>query len=509
MDAHADAVARAKAIAARLAGLSSVAAPAVPGGGHYSHPPAAPSSSSSSSTSGAPDAADVSAMLDAALGGGGGGGGGGGEGIDQQHPDLSRKRGVEAALASLIPGLGTTYSDSSSKRPRGAGDGGGGDDHESVKKIWIPSDRNPGYNYVGLLIGPGGSKQRELVASSGGGVRISIRGKGSNSKGGEESVPGMPEEPLHVLLEGRKDSVDRAEKLVRELLEDSEAADREKARQLGSMNPDQASIGGGASAVDGVLPAGGYTPKPVAQILGQTHAGSSSLSAYGPPGSSDLGGGAATTLEEKIGIPNGVVGFVIGRGGESIASMQRRTGCRVQIQKEHEMAPGTSMRVITLTANDPGAISDCRAIIEGMVRERMMANVGGGGGGGGGGMSAGGAGLGFGGGGGRRHDGGRWGGRRPGVQRLVADGAAPEGTVGRSGARHHTGPGRGRRPDHREGWDADSEHTGEVGCERADTAGGRREQPPCEDREHHPPQQGGGGVREADDRGGFGDEVGE
>ena len=122
MDAHADAVARAKAIAARLAGLSSVAAPAVPGGGHYSHPPAAPPPSSS--TSGAPDAADVSAMLDAALGGGGGGGGGG-EGIDQQHPDLSRKRGVEAALASLIPGLGTTYSDSSSKRPRGAGDGGG------------------------------------------------------------------------------------------------------------------------------------------------------------------------------------------------------------------------------------------------------------------------------------------------------------------------------------------------------------------------------------------------
>ena len=154
-------------------------------------------------------------------------------------------------------------------------------------------------------------------------MKISIRGKGSNSTGGEESVPGMPEEPLHVLLEGRKDSVDRAEKLVRELLEDSEAADREKARQLGSMNPDQASIGGGASAVDGVLPAGGYTPKPVAQILGQTHAGSSSLSAYGPPGSSDLGGGAATTLEEKIGIPNGVVGFVIGRGGESIASMQR------------------------------------------------------------------------------------------------------------------------------------------------------------------------------------------
>jgi transcription antitermination factor NusA-like protein len=361
MDAHADAVARAKAIAARLAGLSSIAAPAVPGdGGAYSYTPA------STTTTTPPDAADVSAMLDAALGGGGGGAttdnNGGGAGQGQQPPDLSRKRGVEEALASLIPGLGTTGAASGDASKRLRTDGVHGDD-EAVKKIWIPSDRNPGYNYVGLLIGPGGSKQRELVASSGGNVKISIRGKGSNSKGGgaEESIPGMPEEPLHVLIEGRKESVDRAEQLVRELLEDSDAADREKARQLGSMNPES-----GIAPIDGAVSAGGYTPKPVAQILGQT-----SLSAYGPP-STDQG----ATLEEKIGIPNGVVGFVIGRGGESIASMQRRTGCRVQIQKEHEMAPGTSMRVITLTANDASAISDCRAIIEGMVRERMMASGG-------------------------------------------------------------------------------------------------------------------------------------
>ena len=44
---------------------------------------------------------------------------------------------------------------------------------------------------MGLLIGPAGSKQRELVAASGGDVKISIRGKGS--KGSESLVPGMPE----------------------------------------------------------------------------------------------------------------------------------------------------------------------------------------------------------------------------------------------------------------------------------------------------------------------------
>lgn len=254
------------------------------------------------------------------------------------------KRGVEDALASLIPGLGHAEAN---KRARTDGGGGG---HEATKKIMIPTERNPGYNYVGLLIGPGGSKQRELVASSGGNVKISIRGKGSK---GDVSVPGMPEEPLHVLLEGKQESVDKAEALVRELLENTEAADKEKARQLGSMNP----------SADGESK-GGYTPKPVAQIL----AGSSALSAYGP-------GVGETQVEEKIGVPNGVVGFIIGRGGESITSMQRRTGCRVQIQKEHEMAPGTAQRVITLTASTAEAIAACRAIIENMVKERMLANA--------------------------------------------------------------------------------------------------------------------------------------
>ena len=65
---------------------------------------------------------------------------------------------------------------------------------ECTKKIMIPQEQNPGYNFVGLLIGPGGSKQRELVAASGGDVKISIRGKGSKSQ--ESLVPGMPEVSL-------------------------------------------------------------------------------------------------------------------------------------------------------------------------------------------------------------------------------------------------------------------------------------------------------------------------
>jgi far upstream element-binding protein len=259
---------------------------------------------------------------------------------------------VEDALASLIPGLG--HSDSNKRARTDGGGGVGATDGRATKKIWIPSDKNPGYNYVGLLIGPGGSKQRELVAQSGGQVKISIRGKGSSQK--MDSVPGMPDEPLHVLLEGSQECVDKAEILVRELLENSEAADKEKSRQLGSLNE-----GGDKPAASST-----YTPKPVAQILGQM-AGSTPLSAYGSA--------PEQQVEEKIGVPNGVVGYIIGKGGESITSMQRRTGCRVQIQKEHEMAPGTAQRVITLTAPTAESIAQCRGIIEEMVKERLAATA--------------------------------------------------------------------------------------------------------------------------------------
>jgi hypothetical protein len=50
--------------------------------------------------------------------------------------------------------------------------------------------------------------------------------------------------------------------------------------------------------------------------------------------------------------------------------MQRKSGCRVQIQSEHELEPGTTQRIITLTGASPEAVSMCRGIIEEMVQER-------------------------------------------------------------------------------------------------------------------------------------------
>ena len=163
-------------------------------------------------------------------------------------------------------------------------------------------------------------------------------------------MPGQPEEPLHVALEGNRDSVRNAEALVNELLNDSTKAQAEKEKQLAVV---AGSKENGAST---------YQPKPVAQLLGLNS------NHYGPAPD------ATEVVEEKIGVPNGVVGFIIGKGGESITSMQRKSGCRVQIQKEHEMESGTTQRIITLIGATQESVSMCRGIIEDMVKERLRLN---------------------------------------------------------------------------------------------------------------------------------------
>jgi len=102
-------------------------------------------------------------------------------------------------------------------------------------------------------------------------------------------------------------------------------------------------------------------PKPVSQILGLNGDGGGGN--YSPDAGSEV-------IEERIGIPNDFTGYIIGRGGASITSMQRKSGCRVQIQSEHELEPGTTQRIITLTGASPEAVSMCRGIIEEMVQER-------------------------------------------------------------------------------------------------------------------------------------------
>ena len=97
------------------------------------------------------------------------------------------------------------------------------------------------------------------------------------------------------------------------------------------------------------------------------------------------GGGGGGGSSEAMEVPVDAVGLVIGKGGETIKALQTNHGVRINIQRNEEAAPTSSVRVITLVGNDAGR-AGARAEIEGLVSSRD----GGGGGFGGGGFWGGG-----------------------------------------------------------------------------------------------------------------------
>jgi transcription antitermination factor NusA-like protein len=235
---------------------------------------------------------------------------------------------------------------------------------------------------------PGNGKDKDAPPK----FAIELRGRGSSRP---PPLPGMPELPLHIMLLGLPEAITRAEPIVEPLLYDAENApleqlspEMQEQQQQMLLQQQQQQSYEGALTVQGGRNGGNnnmanYRPTSVAQLIGQANMSPEDAMVA----ASQMQGQG---LEEEVLVPNGVVGFIIGRGGENISSMQAKTGCKVQIQKEHELQPGQAQRVITLQAMRQEQIDECRALIENMVQERVQASGGRGGPGGGGGMSSGG-----------------------------------------------------------------------------------------------------------------------
>jgi splicing factor 1 len=85
------------------------------------------------------------------------------------------------------------------------------------RKLYIPVDKYPNYNFIGLIIGPRGITQKKLEKETG--AKISIRGKGSEKEGkAQKNQEGM-DEPLHVLITGDTDeAVEAASVVISKLL---------------------------------------------------------------------------------------------------------------------------------------------------------------------------------------------------------------------------------------------------------------------------------------------------
>lgn len=113
-----------------------------------------------------------------------------------------------------------------------------------TRKVFIPFREYPGYNFIGLIIGPRGNTQKKMEQETS--CKISIRGKGSVKEGSKgrssQSEVTAEDEDLHVFITGENDeSLDAAEKLVRDLLrpidDDKNDHKQKQLRELVSSPP--------------------------------------------------------------------------------------------------------------------------------------------------------------------------------------------------------------------------------------------------------------------------------
>ena len=71
-------------------------------------------------------------------------------------------------------------------------------------QVYIPQKDYPGYNFIGLIIGPRGNTQKRMQKETN--TKIAIRGKGSVKEGAarDPKYDYGEEEELHVLITGDK-----------------------------------------------------------------------------------------------------------------------------------------------------------------------------------------------------------------------------------------------------------------------------------------------------------------
>ncbi|KAJ1384596.1 Splicing factor 1, helix-hairpin domain [Sesbania bispinosa] len=103
------------------------------------------------------------------------------------------------------------------------------------KKLYIPMKEYPGYNFIGLIIGPRGNTQKRMEKETG--AKIVIRGKGSVKEGRLQQKRDLKPDPsenedLHVLVEAEtQESLDAAAGMVEKLLQPVDEVLNEHKRQ--------------------------------------------------------------------------------------------------------------------------------------------------------------------------------------------------------------------------------------------------------------------------------------
>ncbi|XP_050385693.1 splicing factor-like protein 1 [Argentina anserina] len=112
------------------------------------------------------------------------------------------------------------------------------------RKLYIPMKDYPGYNFIGLIIGPRGNTQKRMEKETG--AKIVIRGKGSVKEGRLQQKRDLKPDPsenedLHVLVEAdTQEALDAAAGMVEKLLQPVDEVlnehKRQQLRELAALN---------------------------------------------------------------------------------------------------------------------------------------------------------------------------------------------------------------------------------------------------------------------------------
>jgi splicing factor 1 len=107
------------------------------------------------------------------------------------------------------------------------------------RKLYIPIKDYPGYNFIGLIIGPRGNTQKRMERETG--CKIAIRGKGSVKEGARRTRTADEDDDLHVYITGDSEAqVEAAAKEIDGLLkpvDDDENEHKQKQlRELALIN---------------------------------------------------------------------------------------------------------------------------------------------------------------------------------------------------------------------------------------------------------------------------------
>ncbi|KAG6586556.1 Far upstream element-binding protein 3 [Phytophthora cinnamomi] len=215
------------------------------------------------------------------------------------------------------------------------------------KKVYIPVDKYPDINFMGLLIGPRGSNQKRMEDESG--ARILIRGKGSS-----KDPTGEPDEneELHVLITADTDeAVAKAQSAVEDILFNPQQAMKLKQEQLRKV-----------AELNGTLNENYGGPRD-----GDSH----SAGGAGAGGNAHYGPGSDGQSSYDMKVPRDLVGYIIGRGGETIRDLQMKSGAHIQIVREEEGAPQTPDRFVNITGNQE-ALDLAQRLIQNLIDERQQ-----------------------------------------------------------------------------------------------------------------------------------------